>query len=280
MAFAAGEGPWEILGLPTLGNTPLKGTGRISKKYLFDETRGMLLLAQFHYSAAIDSSRVTAVSEPALTRAKYECRQVVPPFRTVISYALGIKQHRGDNYGNLVGYTNLLKNDNPSDEMTVWDATDGEQLAGYATKESTLTRTTYTQVLVGTPPYVEHVVALGGSVARQDGEEVYTILLEYYPYSQPIPGSTAPPSTGCDICVVRVPGKQWPGQLPTTTISSSGRSGCHQRFLDLRNKQRTTKGTREKASTRIKMEVSKLSQRIQKSPKNLVRQIPYIGPPL
>ncbi len=298
MAFMNEPGLLEVTGIPTLGNAPLVGTTTYKELIIQDPLQTATMTIQLQH-INVQSTQVASRQSPTV---RFDGEPNIAAHGSCVS--LGIKVFTGDNFGVIDNIYNehdsmthnpsnvdnnppLARNHSINRIIYAPDAGGAIQLGIVQTKT---TNSGYTHVLIkriaeqqqqgSVVPAFEWVIfnhGMTSSIFTGGERYTYTLWWTVSPGSCSIP----PVVPTCDICVIRVKGKQWPRDLKQTTITSSSvQTGLPLASYDPKNKHETRTAKQEKAAILTKMEASRHSLRTTRLARRLVRQTAVIGPPL
>ncbi len=273
-AFMNEEGILECTGLPTLGVEPaIEDQVRYKEKYVVsaDNTGVMAILMADVKSGASTLNYADRTSQQVRFAGEFNLTT------NSSGMGLGVKMFEGDNFG-------VLEKVHLSTGTTVTglaykpDPVGAIQVGVTGSFEFVITPIDQEHVQGQVvPEYAAHLTTRRINNQSFLNDHGYLVWISWHSTSST---SAPPPVKSCSICTVRVPGKQWPGQLPTTTTSSSGRIGSHQRYLDLKSRHLMTRANREKVDTKTRMEASRHSRPMPRLVKSWEKKEVYIGPPL
>ncbi len=285
MEFLNQPGVLEVTGLPLLGNPPLADTIRHKTLAYGSPTTAAVMnvtLTDCYMIAENAAPDVTVTSSATYntTRPYYSSGSMVT------SMSLGIKQFVGDNEGILTKATigEYQFNGITRGNSIIYAPDAGGAIeTGFSAKTTpngTRIVSVVSEQLQGNATYQATVVTTNTALFNEGGNNLghrYWYNVDWYEITGPTNSNTP---SDCDICVIRVKGKQWPRDPQTTTTSSLVRTGSLQASYDPRNRLGTRTAKQEKVAILTKMEESRHLLRTTRSARRLVRQTAVTGLPL
>ncbi len=268
-----GEQQAEVIGLPLSGTIPNPDTITSKVKVLFDpQKQGVMLVYQAH--ATYQSTLGRLVLEANIPAFAVDTPLPID-FKQRVQLGVMVKQFRGDTFGRINSY---ICNGEDCYGCDPHDAERTGTLASLTNDETTVRNEVQTS---GARNFRhEFNGRLESSNALQPSDQTFNWWV-WYPYILGHPLKTdIPIEAPCDICVIRVTGKQWPRDPQTTTTSSSGRNGSAHPYFDPRSKRLTRTASQEKVLIETKMAESQHSRTTTRSRRKLERQGAVIGFPL
>ncbi len=279
MAFMNEPGVLEITGIPLLGNAPLVGTTTYKELVRLNPTNSASMTMQLQHINT-QNPTVAERTSPTIT---FDAEPNLNNYGNCAS--LGVKVYRGDNFGILTNIYNRHTSFNAynSNELTkslVYAPDDGG-----AIEIGLQTASHFVQIFPQegqqqqgdvVPKYEWKILNKKMINAVFTGGERYIYNIWW---NTQLPGIITPPSTNCDICVIRVKGKQWPRDPRTITTSSSVQNGSAHPYCAPKSRRLTRTASQERVLIGTKMEASLHSLRTTRSARRLEKRTAAIGPP-